>query len=336
MRVLDGDRARPSPTRRLLRPREHRDRAAAPSLPRRIAGWICRSSACCAPPPCRPRRAVRASEALLGPEVGGARRALRRGDAGDDRQRSLTLYSAVPVRSAGAGHGRRPRVAVHRPAAAGPARVRGGILARLPRFAAGRARAQPVERRDAGAAAAPPATRSRGAARAPRPPAARRIGARRRDRRPRPGARRARRAPDQQLPFASTVAADVSHEFKNPLASIRGAAEMLAEVDDPAERRRFFAPAAGRDRPPREAARRRARRRPHRPAHRRGSTRAARRRGAPRRPRRGLRSARARPRRAARAADGVPLPVLASSGPAGAGLREPPRQRAQPLPRGRR
>ena len=46
---------------------------------------------------------------------------------------------------------------------------------------------------------------------------------------------------DQQMRFASTVAADVSHEFKNPLASIRGAAEMLAEVDDPAERRRFAA-----------------------------------------------------------------------------------------------
>ncbi len=46
---------------------------------------------------------------------------------------------------------------------------------------------------------------------------------------------------DQQMQFASTVAADVSHEFKNPLASIRGAAEMLAEVDDPAERRRFAA-----------------------------------------------------------------------------------------------
>ena len=44
---------------------------------------------------------------------------------------------------------------------------------------------------------------------------------------------------DQQLQFASTVVADVSHEFKNPLAAIRGAAEMLAEVDDPAERRRF-------------------------------------------------------------------------------------------------
>lgn len=46
---------------------------------------------------------------------------------------------------------------------------------------------------------------------------------------------------DQQMRFASTVVADVSHEFKNPLASIRGAAEMLAEVDDPAERRRFAA-----------------------------------------------------------------------------------------------
>lgn len=46
---------------------------------------------------------------------------------------------------------------------------------------------------------------------------------------------------DQQLQFASTVVADVSHEFKNPLAAIRGAAEMLAEVEEPAERRRFAA-----------------------------------------------------------------------------------------------
>jgi len=34
-------------------------------------------------------------------------------------------------------------------------------------------------------------------------------------------------------------ASDVSHEFKNPLASIRTANEMLAEVNDPADRRRF-------------------------------------------------------------------------------------------------
>jgi two-component system sensor histidine kinase ChvG len=34
-------------------------------------------------------------------------------------------------------------------------------------------------------------------------------------------------------------AADVSHEFKNPLASIRTAAEMLSETDDPVARRRF-------------------------------------------------------------------------------------------------
>jgi two-component system sensor histidine kinase ChvG len=36
-----------------------------------------------------------------------------------------------------------------------------------------------------------------------------------------------------------TFASDVSHEFKNPLASIRTANEMLAEVNDPADRRRF-------------------------------------------------------------------------------------------------
>ncbi len=36
-------------------------------------------------------------------------------------------------------------------------------------------------------------------------------------------------------------AADLSHEFKNPLASIRGATEMLAATGDPDERRRFLA-----------------------------------------------------------------------------------------------
>ncbi|MGH9457824.1 MAG: ATP-binding protein [Thermoanaerobaculia bacterium] len=40
--------------------------------------------------------------------------------------------------------------------------------------------------------------------------------------------------------FLETFATDVSHEFKNPLASIRSATEMLAEVDDPGERRRFL------------------------------------------------------------------------------------------------
>lgn len=39
--------------------------------------------------------------------------------------------------------------------------------------------------------------------------------------------------------FVESFAADVSHEFKNPLAAIRGATEMLSEVDDPVERRRF-------------------------------------------------------------------------------------------------
>jgi len=36
-------------------------------------------------------------------------------------------------------------------------------------------------------------------------------------------------------------ASDVSHEFKNPLASIRSASELLAEVEDPGERKRFAA-----------------------------------------------------------------------------------------------
>ncbi|HEX8100149.1 MAG TPA: ATP-binding protein, partial [Actinomycetota bacterium] len=40
--------------------------------------------------------------------------------------------------------------------------------------------------------------------------------------------------------FIESFAADVSHEFKNPLASIRTATEMLAESESPADRRRFL------------------------------------------------------------------------------------------------
>ena len=45
---------------------------------------------------------------------------------------------------------------------------------------------------------------------------------------------------DEHVRFIETFAADVSHEFKNPLASIRTATEMLAEVDEPAQRKRFL------------------------------------------------------------------------------------------------
>ena len=45
---------------------------------------------------------------------------------------------------------------------------------------------------------------------------------------------------DEHIHFVETFASDVSHEFKNPLASIRTATEMLAEVDDPTERKRFL------------------------------------------------------------------------------------------------
>ena len=40
--------------------------------------------------------------------------------------------------------------------------------------------------------------------------------------------------------FIESFASDVSHEFKNPLASIRNATELVAEIDDPAERQRFI------------------------------------------------------------------------------------------------
>ena len=44
---------------------------------------------------------------------------------------------------------------------------------------------------------------------------------------------------DSHVKLVESFASDVSHEFKNPLASIRTANEMLAEVNDPADRRRF-------------------------------------------------------------------------------------------------
>ncbi len=40
---------------------------------------------------------------------------------------------------------------------------------------------------------------------------------------------------------AEAAASDLSHEFRNPLASIRGAAEVMADVEDRDERHRFFA-----------------------------------------------------------------------------------------------
>ncbi len=45
---------------------------------------------------------------------------------------------------------------------------------------------------------------------------------------------------DDHVRFAEQFAADVSHEFKNPLASIKTVADMLATIDDPAGRRRFL------------------------------------------------------------------------------------------------
>jgi two-component system sensor histidine kinase ChvG len=46
---------------------------------------------------------------------------------------------------------------------------------------------------------------------------------------------------EEHARFTESFAADLAHELKNPLASVRSAAEMLAEVDTPAERRRFLA-----------------------------------------------------------------------------------------------
>jgi two-component system sensor histidine kinase ChvG len=45
---------------------------------------------------------------------------------------------------------------------------------------------------------------------------------------------------EAHLAFIESFAADVSHEFKNPLAAIRTATELLAEVEEPADRQRFL------------------------------------------------------------------------------------------------
>jgi len=47
---------------------------------------------------------------------------------------------------------------------------------------------------------------------------------------------------EERARFAAELAADISHEFKSPLAGIRGAAELLSEgaADDPAARQRFL------------------------------------------------------------------------------------------------
>jgi two-component system, OmpR family, sensor histidine kinase ChvG len=45
---------------------------------------------------------------------------------------------------------------------------------------------------------------------------------------------------EEHQKLTEAFASDVSHEFKNPLASIRMATEMLAQVDSPAERSRFL------------------------------------------------------------------------------------------------
>jgi two-component system sensor histidine kinase ChvG len=48
-----------------------------------------------------------------------------------------------------------------------------------------------------------------------------------------------RRRLERHIRYMEAFAGDVSHEFKNPLASIRTATEVLAETQDPEEQRRF-------------------------------------------------------------------------------------------------
>ena len=46
---------------------------------------------------------------------------------------------------------------------------------------------------------------------------------------------------ERHLAFVESFSSDVAHEFRNPLAAIRSATEMLAEADDPEERRQLLA-----------------------------------------------------------------------------------------------
>lgn len=46
---------------------------------------------------------------------------------------------------------------------------------------------------------------------------------------------------DDHIRFIESFASDVSHEFKNPLAAIRNATELLSEVEEPEQRQRFIA-----------------------------------------------------------------------------------------------
>ncbi len=50
---------------------------------------------------------------------------------------------------------------------------------------------------------------------------------------------------DEHVRFVEAFAADVSHEFKNPLTSIRAATEMLSQVEEPETRRRLLATVEG-------------------------------------------------------------------------------------------
>src|SRR5262249_21842533 len=45
---------------------------------------------------------------------------------------------------------------------------------------------------------------------------------------------------EERLRSLESFSSDVAHELKNPLASIRTATQMLAEVEDPSQRRRFL------------------------------------------------------------------------------------------------
>ena len=208
------------------------------NLPWRIAGLI-------VPRPDPPERFYPSGKPLLGPEIRAALAgrygaATRRSSGG---QRSLTLYSAIPVRDGGRVVGAvlvsqstfriltalyEVRLGIFRVFLASVAAA--VVLSLLVSTTI----ARPLRRlRDEANALLDRRGRLRG----------RFGGSRRQDEigdLTRSLEELTRRL-EAHLAFIESFASDVSHEFKNPLASIRSATELLAEVDEPADRQRFLA-----------------------------------------------------------------------------------------------
>ena len=148
-------------------------------------------------------------------------------------QRSLTLYSAVPIRLRRPRCRRRARVAIDVPHPAGALRGSPAYLRNRHRIVCRRCRHRAADVGDARPAARPPASRGARAVGPPRAPA----GFGHVDRKDEIGdlARTLEELTarlDAHIKLLESFAGDVAHEFKNPLASIRVAAEVIASTED--------------------------------------------------------------------------------------------------------